>query len=163
MEYTNGMLAYSDDTENVTIQRIEGEGNRVLVNGVNSELDGVYTGTGEYTTDDYFTDHFGSGEYMTTDYNGKFTNEQDEVINLYQSTEDTVMVIGTVNGNQQVVVNLTVGETKAVGENYQGTYEVEVNEGVLTLKYIVNDSVQYTKTFNRTSDLTKEEIINLYL
>lgn len=163
MEYTNGMLAYSDDTENVTIQRIEGEGNRVLVNGVNSELDGVYTGTGEYTTDDYFTDHFGSGEYMTTDYNGKFTNEQDEVINLYQSTEDTVMVIGTVNGNQQVAVNLTVGETKAVGENYQGTYEVEVSEGALTLKYIVNDSVQYTKTFNRASDLTKEEIINLYL
>ena len=163
MEYTNGMLAYSDDTENVTIQRIEGEGNRVLVTGVNSDLDGVYTGTGVYTTDDYFADHFGNGEYMTTKYNGKFTNEQDEVINLYQSTEDTVMVIGTVNGNQQVTVNLTVGETKAVGENYQGTFEAEVNEGVLTLKYIVNDSVQYTKTFNRTSDLTKEEIINLYL
>ena len=159
MEFENGELVFEDEFESAKIQRAQGEGNRVIVTGVGLDLDGVYTGLREYTTEEYFLDHFGTTDYMNTEYNGKFTNEQDEVIYLYQKDEETVFIEGMLNynGGYQIGLSLELSEDKTVATYWD--LELTVENGVATIKQYEGGELVLTRVLNKVEDLTIDSIV----
>jgi fibronectin type 3 domain-containing protein len=122
---------------------------------------GEYSKIEEYGLDDYFADVLGTTSFMDTKYNGYFESSEGDKLYLFQNQEDTVMMDAQME-ESYVGDTLNINETNATGEIFESSYELEVNDGVATLKVYEDGTLEYTKTFTRVSDLTKKEIVDVF-
>ena len=122
-------------------------------------LVGNYTKTAEYEFDEYFETVY-PGLDLTTKYNGVFSSDEGTIY-MFQYDEYYAVVNENVENNNLEV--LYIGEDEATTDYGEYNFVVTVADDVLTLKkYDGENELIYTKTFNKTSDITKAQVLSIF-
>ena len=160
-EYSNGTITY-DSFDTKIVAKIE-SGNLVVSESNESALVvGTYNKTSECTVDDYYASYYGKAEFFDNEYNGKYTN-QDEEIYVYQKNESNLNFEAALKDNN-IGTALQIGsDGVATGSIFDDNYELTFNGDEIHFVIKTNGEVSYDNTFKRESKLTKLDIINKFI
>ena len=134
-------------------------GNNITLETNDAGLDsGEYIKEKNYTSNDYYTDHYGDPKFLTSEINGIYEQENNKLY-VYQKDDNKIVFLAELNNN-------TISAEPELDGN--GNYTATIFENTYSLKY-ENKNITVTSTeevfsgvYTKKQPLTVEDIIKKF-
>ena len=126
-------------------------------------IDNVFNGYSDID-DDFYEDYYGSSKYLTSNLNGVYKNG-DKTIYVYQKDKKTICLLYTIEDVDSFIEPEETSEGVYESDFIDDYYTVTMKDDTMIVEIKSEDKARtdFNGTYKKDSEITKEDILKLYM